>query len=56
MLQYFIYNILREHLDIFCAGILDDVIVYSANPEEHVTHVRTTLAVLRQHKLYTKIQ
>ena len=37
-------------------GHLDDVIVYSANPEEHVTHVRTILAVLRQHQLYAKIQ
>ena len=40
----------------FCVGILDDVIVYSATPEEHVTHVRTILAVLRKHQLYAKIQ
>ena len=50
------HDILREHLDIFCVGILDDVIVNSANPEEHVTHVRTILAVLRKHQLYAKIQ
>ena len=37
-------------------GILDDVIVYSATLEEHVTHVRTILAVLRKHQLYAKIQ
>ena len=56
MFQYFMHDILREHLDIFCVGILDDVIVYSATPEEHVQHVRTILAVLRQHQLYAKIQ
>ena len=50
------HDILREHLDIFCVGILDDVIVYFANPTEQVHHVRTILAVLRQHKLYAKVQ
>ena len=49
-------DILREHLDIFCVGLLDDVIVYSTTPEEHVRHVRTILAILQQHKLYAKIQ
>ena len=43
-------------LDIFCVGILDDVIVYSATPEEHDAHVRTILGVLRKHLLYAKIQ
>ena len=33
MFQFFMNDILREHLDIFCVGILDDVIVYSATPE-----------------------
>ena len=56
MFQYFMQDILREHLDIFCVGLLDDVIVYSATPEEHVGHVRTILAILRQHQLYAKIQ
>ena len=56
MFQFFMNDILREHLDIFCVGILDDVIVYSTTPEEHVTHVRTILAVLRKHQLYAKIQ
>ena len=50
------HDILREHLDIFCVGILDNVIVYSANPKEHVLHFRTILAVLRRHQLYAKIQ
>ena len=54
--QYFMNDILREHLDIICVGILDDVIVYSEDPAKHVGHVRTILQILRKHKLYAKIQ
>ena len=56
MFQYFMNDILREHLDIICVGILNDVIIFSATPAEHVQHVRTILAILRKHKLYAKIQ
>ena len=56
MFEYFMHDILQEHLDIFCVGFFDDVIVYSANLEEQVQHVRTILEVLRQHQLYAKIQ
>ena len=56
MFQYFMNDILREYLDIVCVGILDDVIIFSATPEEHVVHVRKILEVLRQHKLYAKIE
>ena len=56
MFQYFMHDILREHLDIFCVGILDDVVVYSATLEEHVAHVRAILAVLQKHQLHAKIQ
>ena len=54
--QCFIHDILREYLDLICVGILDDVIIYSQNLAEHVPHVRSILAVLREHKLYAKIQ
>ena len=37
-------------------GILDDVIIFSENPAKHVEHVRRILQVLRQHKLYAKVQ
>ena len=49
-------DILREHLDIICVGILEDVIVFSATPTEHVKHVRTILDILRNHKLYANIE
>ena len=44
--------ILREHLDIICVGILDDIIIYSADTAKHVHHVRTILQILRDNKLY----
>ena len=56
MFQYFINDILREYLDVICVGILDDVIVFSADPAQHVPHVRSVLQVLREHKLYAKVQ
>ena len=49
-------EILKENPDIICVGILDGVIIYSQNPEEHIHHVRSILAVFRQHKLYAKIE
>ena len=49
-------DILREHLDIVCFGILDDIIIFSADPAQHVQHVRTILQILRDNKQYAKIQ
>ena len=36
--------------------MLDDMIIYSETPQEHVSHVRAVLAVLRKHKLYAKME
>ena len=49
-------DILREYLDVICVGIFDDVIIFSADPARHVPHVRSVLQVLREHKLYAKVQ
>ena len=54
--QYFMNDILREHLDIICVGILDDIIIFFPDPAQHVQHVRTILQILRDNKLYAKIQ
>ena len=56
MFQYVMNDIVREYLDIICVGIVDDVIVFSITLEEHVVHVRKIVEVLRQHKLYAKIE
>ena len=47
-------DVLREYL--ITVGILDDVIIFSNSFAEHVQHVRNILEVLRQHKLYTKVE
>ena len=49
-------DILREYLDLIAVGILDDVIVFSESLAEHVQHVRSILEVLRQHRLYAKVE
>ena len=49
-------DILREYLDVIAVDILDDVIIFSADPAKHVEHVRSILAVLRKHQLYAKVQ
>ena len=49
-------DILREDLDVIAVGILDDVIIFSANPSEHAKHVRSILQVLQANQLYAKIE
>ena len=49
-------DILREQLDITAVGILDDVIIYSEDPADHVGHVREILHILRENKLYAKVE
>ena len=56
MFQYFMNDILREYLDVICVGLLVDVIIFSEDPSKHVEHVRSILQVLRDHKLYAKVQ
>ena len=56
MFQFFMNDILREHLDIICVGILDDVIIFSATEAAHVGHVKLILDILRKHKLYAKVE
>lgn len=52
--QHLINDVLREHLDHFVIAYLDDILVYSANPAEHESHVRIVLECLRSHNLYAK--
>ena len=47
-------NLLQEYLDQFVLMFLDDMLIYSANVQEHVEHLRKVLQVLHQQNLYAK--
>ena len=53
--MHLMHSIFREHLDTFVIIFLDDILVYSRTLEEHKEHVRKTLEILREHKLYAKM-
>ena len=40
-------DLLRDYLDLFVLVFLNDILVYSANMEEHAEHLRKILFVLR---------
>ena len=44
-----------KYLDKFVLVFLDDILIYSKNEEEHEEHLRLTLQLLREHKLYAKL-
>ena len=56
MFQHFMNDILRDHLDLTAVGIPDDVIIFSKDPSLHVRHVRAILWILRENKLYAKVE
>ena len=56
MFQHFMNDILRAHLDLTAVGILDDVIIFSEDPSLHVQHVRSILQILRDNRLYAKVE
>ncbi|KAL5567930.1 hypothetical protein UlMin_024505 [Ulmus minor] len=43
-----------KYLDKFIIVFIDDILVYSKTPEEHEEHLRVTLQLLRDSKLYAK--
>lgn len=52
--QSYINYALREHLDIFVVVYLDDIVVYSRNEEDHISHVQRVLTDLRDAGLFLK--
>jgi hypothetical protein len=54
---YFMYlmnSIFMQELDKFVVVFIDDILIYSKNPEDHANHLRIVLQRLRDHHLYAK--
>ena len=49
-------DILRDHLDLTAIGILNDVIIFSEDTYLHVQRVRSILQILRDNRLYAKVE
>ena len=47
-------DLLGDYLDKFVLVFLDDILIYSANLEDHLEHLRKTLSVMRKYRLYAK--
>ena len=53
--MHLMHSIFREHLDTFVIFFFNDILVYSRTLEEHKMHVKKTLEILRNSKLYAKV-
>jgi hypothetical protein len=49
------HRIFRPYLDKFVVVFIDDILIYSKNPEEHAAHLKLVLEKLQEHKLYAKL-
>jgi hypothetical protein len=54
---YFMYlmnSVFMQELDKFVVVFIDDILIYSKNPEDHAHHLHIVLQRLRDHHLYAK--
>jgi hypothetical protein len=47
-------KIFMPYLDKFVIVVIDDILIYSKDKEEHAKHLRIALQILREHQLYAK--
>ena len=52
--QKFVNQVLHDLLDQFCVAYLDDILIYSENPDNHENHVRQVLIRLAKSGLFVK--
>ena len=46
----------KSYLDMFVVMFIDDILIYSKDRDQHITHLRTVLQTLREHQLYDKLK
>mgnify|MGYP002655008431 CR=1 FL=1 len=49
------HDVLRPYLDKFVVVYLDDILIYSCTPKEHLQHVALVLDALKKHQLHVKL-
>src|SRR5690349_1843571 len=54
--QHLMNDIFRDLIGKFVVIYLDDILIYSTNESEHISHVRTVLSILRANGLYAKFE
>jgi hypothetical protein len=47
-------SVFMPELDKFVVVIIDDILIYSKNEEEHANHLRIVLTRLKEHQMYAK--
>jgi hypothetical protein len=47
-------RIFQPYLDKFVVIFIDDILIYSRDPQEHVVHLRIVLEILRDKQLFAK--
>ena len=45
--QYFVNDMLRPYLDIFCTAYINNILIYSDNLTKHQKYIKLILEVLR---------
>ena len=56
LFQRFMNDVFKDMLDVCVVIYLDDILIYSDNPEVHVQHVNEVLDCLIKNNLFTKIE
>ena len=49
-------RVFQPYLDRFAIVFIDDILVYSGSPKEHLEHLRIVLQTLRERQLYAKLR
>ena len=49
-------RVFHQYLDQFVVVVINDILVYSANEDDHRQHLRIVLQILREERLFAKFK